>query len=279
MANMSAYSNITVTLSLNGGVVSGCSGTGIFDGTAATPQTLSQPTVAITRTEAINQNTEGGQNAALVVNSTGNNANPTDGSIAMTTAITANAQQNGDGDVVAVFGSAINSGASGRGAFGIFANAEAAAKGTSAIAVGINLVNNTGEDQTLAGFLAAGIGSFGIDIPVSGNGKSAAGIIFRSTGSSFDTGIYMAPGVVTGAYAIDIPGFVVAANGDIAQAGGLGIQNGYGGTRPCLIAGSSGLQVNNAANTAVLLYIDENGVCSIAGKTLTFNSDNTVTWS
>jgi hypothetical protein len=178
--------------------------------------TIARPSLTISKTEAIDTDTEGAQNAALSVSSIGNNTS-SPGIVAQVNGILGFAQQNGSGDVVAIFGSALQNGAAGHGAFGGFFAAEAVVPGTAAIAVGTQTTNNTGADQSLGAFMDTGIGSIGMDLPAGGNYTSATAMLLRSDGSYFDTGISIMAGAI-GPYAFYFPGGNIDGSGNLNHA-------------------------------------------------------------
>lgn len=169
----------------------------LYAGSSTSPVTAVTPTVGISRYEAINMiDTEGGQNPALYVQTTGNNTSG-GSTIAQAAGITANAQQIGGGDVVAVYGTATQAGTlSGRWAYGGFFNANANAAGMNAYAVETFQFNNTGSDAPLT---LGGIPSIvGLHVGAGGANLNTAGAWFGNNGggTQFDAGLYFSPGSI-----------------------------------------------------------------------------------
>ncbi|PYE21320.1 hypothetical protein C7410_115163 [Paraburkholderia silvatlantica] len=187
---------------LTSGAVGGSSVTSsrvarLFDGSSSTPVTTIAPSVGISRYEAINNiDTEGGQNPALYVQTTGNNTS-VGSTIAQAAGITANAQQIGSGDVVAVYGTATQAGTlAGRWAYGGFFNANANVAGANAYAVETFQFNNTGADAplTLGGIPAM----VGLHVGAGGANLNTVGAWFGNNGggTQFDAGLYFSPGAI-----------------------------------------------------------------------------------
>lgn len=168
-----------------------------YAGSSGTPITAITPTVGISRYEAINNiDTEGGQNAALYVQATGNNTSSVP-PIAQVNGVTSNVTQIGTGDSVGFFAYSTNSSTNaGHTAYGIFADAIANTAGTNAFAAELFANNSTGTSQPLS------VGSTppmtGIHItPTGANNSTAALWISKDTGSGgtaqWDSGLYLGP--------------------------------------------------------------------------------------
>ena len=142
--------------------------------------------LTINKTEAINVDTEGAQNAPLHVAVVSNNTS-TNSIIAQSNASLFESIQNGTGDVTAVYASATYSGGgcvSGRcyGAFGAFLTANATVANASAFSLGLGLANETGTHYTWLGLLSGGPTTVGIDLPAGGHYRSAVGLSLRASG-------------------------------------------------------------------------------------------------
>jgi hypothetical protein len=195
----------------------------ITGGSSGTPISSIAPMVAVTRYEAVTANTEGGQNAALYVESKGNNT--TSGSnIAQVNAVTAYAEQIGSGDAVAFFGNATQAGSGQYGAFGGFFSCNATSASGSCISVGTGTANNSGSNQTYAGWLASGPGSFGLDLPATGTYTNAGAILIRNAGTTWDTGLAITNGATSTA-AIKSDGFLLSPAGVVNYTYGASSAN------------------------------------------------------
>jgi hypothetical protein len=247
----------------------------IISGSIANPVTNNYPSVAITRREAITTDSQGGQNAALYVESQGNNTSNV-GIIAMTTAITAYAKQNtgGSGDVVGVYGAAIQNGTTSPGsttytAFGSFFAAQAASASSSCFGTEYDINNSTGTNLSWATYTSTNQITCGIDNAASGPNLSTAGMILRNSSNKFDMGIafknnstlsadvYSESSAVTTFYdkgshttGIDLTNATYSGN-SIQTNGTISISNDV--TTSSLIVGSFGHKIGRQSSTGSLL--------------------------
>lgn len=209
---------------------SGANGTlaRFYAGSSGTPVTTITPTVGISRYEAINQDTEGGQNPALYVQSTGNNT-WSSGVIPQVAGITANVAQIGTGDSVAFYGLSKNSStASGHFAYGLFVQAWAATAGTSAYALETFTNNSTGSNAPLTvGTTPAMVGWHATP---NGGKNSTAGVWFSNdtngSGSQWDTGVYFSASSVATASIIDASSAVDSVKIQGSHTNGLNLASG-----------------------------------------------------
>lgn len=170
-----------------------------ISGSAANPLLTATPSVAISRYEALNNlDTEGGQNAALWVESVGNNISVAGSSIAEVLALGVSAIQLGSGDVVALYGQAQMQGSNvvGRAsaAYGLFTNASAQVAGSAAYGYENIVINSTGIDYGYFDFISGVLGSktvIGIALEAAGNNLCTAALWVRSGGQNqvFDVGL------------------------------------------------------------------------------------------
>lgn len=238
-----------------------------YSGSAGTPVTVINPTVGISRYEALTGiDTEGGQNAALYVQGIGNNNSVPGTYIGQVNAITADATQQGYGDAVGFFTYARNNSTSGGTAFGGFFDAIANTSVTYAYAIETFSTNNTGANAPLT------IGSqpkiVGLHITPNGsyNGTAALWLDKNSNGGSnvWDSGVYLAPSSM-GTYgfldasnstqSLTIQGAhtygIVMNNGTYsgAQIQATGWQLGSNGTVVTSISPTSNWNVNSTGST------------------------------
>ena len=164
----------------------------LYDGSNANPVTSIRPSISISRNEATTADTEGGQNAALLINLTSNNVSAV-GEVAQGNALTVYTTQNGSGENVAGFFAGTNNSSTGArfwSSYGIFALA--VATGSKSSATGINgvIANNTGVDCPYASISPGGatcseIGVFQQSI---GANLHSAGMLLYSNSGQFDVG-------------------------------------------------------------------------------------------
>jgi hypothetical protein len=178
-----------------------------YAGSSGTPVTTVTPTVAISRYEAINnQDTEGGQNAALYVEDIANNVsgNPPP-PVAQVNGITSNVFQNGTGDSVGMFAYSTNSSTnSGHTAYGGFFDAIANSAGTHGFGLEVDSTNSTGSNVGYTG-LSPYPGIVGIHVQAAGANLNTAGIWIGNVSSSpdYDVGIAVTNDINTTAYEDD----------------------------------------------------------------------------
>jgi len=168
-----------------------------YAGSNTAPTTAITPTVGISRYEVINQDTEGGQNAALYVEDTGNNASAA-GEIGQVNGITANVFQIGQGDSVGMFAYSNNySTNGGHTAYGGFFDAIAGTAGTAAFGLEIDSTNSTGYDVPYTG-LSPYPNEVGIHIQAAGANLNTAGIWVGNVSGSplYDVGVAFTAGSV-----------------------------------------------------------------------------------
>jgi len=177
----------------------------IFGGSAANPLTTAAPSVAISRNEAINTDTQGGQNPALYIEAVGNNtsapapAGPLGGPlIAEVLGLNVTTTQLGSGDAVALYGAAnvngSNAGTRPSYAFGIFTNSVATNSGSGAFGHENIVQNNTGSDYGYANYIGGGAGGKGVfayEAGAYGTNLATAALWVRSVNGTtkFDAGI------------------------------------------------------------------------------------------
>lgn len=214
------------------GAVGGGSANGalarFYAGSSGTPVTAITPTVGISRYEAINQDTEGGQNPALYVQSTGNNT-WSSGVIPQVAGITSNVSQIGTGDSVAFYGLSKNSStASGHFAYGLFAQAWAATAGTNAYALETFTNNGTGSNAPLT--VGATPAMVGWHATPNGGKNSTSAVWFSNdtngSGSQWDTGIYFSASSVVTASFIDASSSVDSLKVQGSHTNGLNLTAG-----------------------------------------------------
>jgi len=178
-----------------------------YAGSSGTPVTTITPTVAISRYEAINnQDTEGGQNAALYVEDIANNVsgNPPP-PVAQVNGITANVFQNGTGDSVGMFAYSTNSSTnSGHTAYGGFFDAIANSAGTHGFGLEVDSTNSTGSNVGYA-VLSPYPGIVGIHVQAAGANLNTAGIWIGNVSSSpdYDVGVAVTNDINTTAFEDD----------------------------------------------------------------------------
>jgi len=178
-----------------------------YAGSSGTPVTTITPTVAISRYEAINnQDTEGGQNAALYVEDTAVNVsgNPPP-PVAQVNGIVANVFQNGTGDSVGMFAYSNNySTNSGHTAYGGFFDAIAGTAGTHGFGLEIDSTNSTGSNAPYT-VLSPYPSLVGIHIQAAGANLSTAGIWIGNVSSSpsYDVGVALTNDINTSGFEDD----------------------------------------------------------------------------
>lgn len=174
------------------------------------PVAVKSNAVKIQRTEAINVDTEGGDNAALDVRSDGNN---TSGGaiIAQPVGIRTTAVQTGSGDSVGIFSYALNAGTGFYAAISGFFLAQATSPSTGAVALGLAVDNSTGTSRPFA--FSGSLYFVGVDSPCSGNAGCSAAFISRNSGQAWDVGFGVQSGSVSGSAFIS-PGFRVDPSGN-----------------------------------------------------------------
>lgn len=168
-----------------------------YAGSSSIPITAITPSVAISRYEAINQDTQGGQNAALLVEDVGTNSS-SGGTIAQVTGITSVAVQAGTGDSSGLVSTSMNaSTTAGYTAFGGYFQANATTSGTRAFGVEIDSANNTGSDVSYSQ-LSPYPAHVGIHVQAIGSNMGTAGVWVGSlTGTpQYDVGIAFTPGSI-----------------------------------------------------------------------------------
>ena len=167
----------------------------------ATPQGTTQPSVAISRYEALTlANTAGGQNAALHVDVQSNSSAATQ---ATGIATYSTMSQAGGGDSTALLAVANEAATNGSGAFGGFFQATATGAGAVAWALETAAANSTGSDQPWT--VGGGVGAFSgfCDCTSTGANLATAGIALRASGNQFDVGFGAHTGSVKTAFAQD----------------------------------------------------------------------------
>ena len=224
--NTGAFSTLTA-LSANSTYSSLQSGTptlGTFAaGQVANPITSANPTIGVSRYEAITTATQGGQNAAVTISSEGNNTS-SGGVIAQTNSLAVFAKQIGKGDVVAGYFSSQQSGtplttSKSYHSFGVFSVAVADSNvNNQAIAVNSVAFNSTGSDCDISNANQVGgygCGTYGELIQGGGSKLNTAAIyVLAASPSWFDVGLYIATGSVK-TYSIDVPGVQVTPDGQV----------------------------------------------------------------
>jgi hypothetical protein len=256
-------------------------------GSSTNPITAITPTVGISRYEATTVDTEGGQNAALLVNLLSQNTSAASQS-AQGNAIRVYAQQltGGTGDEVGIYSSCVTATgvrASDNHAFGCFGIFTAAERTTNpATTLGANFVvqNNSGVDCPYSSFTPGGTtcGDIGAFIQADGTNLHSAGVLLYSNSGQFDCGYCIYSGAVKTS-AFKSPGFVVSAAGNVA------IGTTSGSSSLSLGMGSANTGTINFLNqsAAVIGYIqqdttDGNMTFDVNGSgpalTLAFNSGN-----
>ncbi|CAE6859745.1 hypothetical protein R69746_07756 [Paraburkholderia aspalathi] len=197
-AQAGAFSSLSVTAS---GAV-GNPGTSadlaqMYAGSASAPVADINPTVAISRYEAVNQDGQGGQNAAVYVQDTANNTS-TSSINAQVNGITSNVIQNGTGDSVAVYGSSVNnSTGQAHTAFGGFFYANSTGAGDRSFGLEVDSSNATGSDVAYTG-LSPYPGMVGIHVQALGSKLNTAGIwVGNAAGAPlYDVGVAFTAGSV-----------------------------------------------------------------------------------
>jgi hypothetical protein len=237
-----------------------------YAGSSGSPITAITPTVGISRYESINQDTEGGQNAALYTQVVGNNTSTPGSIVAQVNGITSDVTQNGSGDAVGFFTYAKNNSTTQGTAFGGFFDAIANTSATYAYAIETFSTNNTGANAPLT------IGSqpkiVGLHITPNGSYNATSALWVSSNtnsgGNVWDSGLYLSPSSV-GTYGfVDASGSaqsltvqgthgygLVLNTGTFtgAQIQATGWQLGANGTVLTSISPTSNWNVNSAGST------------------------------
>ena len=164
----------------------------LYDGSNGTPVTSIRPTFSISRNEAITADTEGGQNAALMVGFISNNVSGV-GQVAQGNALTVNSIQNGSGENVAAYFVATNNSSTGArfwSSYGVFAYANATGSKSSATGVNSVIANNTANDCPYAGLSPGGASCSEIGVFQQSIGAKlhTAGMLLYSNSGQFDVG-------------------------------------------------------------------------------------------
>ncbi|SEI42761.1 hypothetical protein [Paraburkholderia diazotrophica] len=232
-----------------------------YAGSNASPITAITPTFAISRYETINQDTEGGQNAALYVEDVGNNVS-SGSTVAQVNGITANVFQNGTGDSVGMFAYSTNSSTNaGHTAYGGFFDAIANSLGTHAFGLEIDSTNNTGVDVGYSG-LAPYPALVGIHVQALGNNLNTAGIWIGNVSStpSYDVGI---------AFTNDIKTTSIEDDSSSIQAINIAGSHSYG------LVLSSGTYTGNAIQATGWQLSPSGMVRTSTNPAATWNTDST----
>jgi microcystin-dependent protein len=166
----------------------------IFGGSAGSPITTAVPLVAISRYEAITNNTQGGENPALWIESVGNNTSVA-GTIAQVVALTAKSSQIGSGDVVGGYFSSTQNGSNivsrSSSGYGVFVATTGSNSGNSVYGIENITNNSTGQNLDYATFISGGFnGIIGYEIAASGANISTAALWVRSNCIVLVCGIY-----------------------------------------------------------------------------------------
>ncbi len=197
-----------------------------FSGSSGSPVTTGEPSVGISRNEAVaNIDGQGGQYPALYVESVGNNS-MTLPTIAQTIGVTGAATQNGVGDAVGVYGLGTANGGSGRFAYGGFFAANAAVASTSAYASEIATANNTGSNST---YSSGGTPqSVGVNVFTHGANRATAGVVIGNpiVTATFDVGVALRPSSITTTGFRDDSGSVTVFAATGAHTAGIDLASG-----------------------------------------------------
>lgn len=170
-----------------------------YEGSSGTPVTTAVPSVAISRYEAVNTDTQGVQNPALLVEAIGNNVGGSPTPDPQTLAIRAFAEQKGTGDVLGIASTVIQNNAqpnSGRFAYGYYANVWAKGSASAAYGMETHIFNDAAATPYATGTTPYHVGAVYF---AGGAFKSTAGIYFAPTAGStqqWDVGIAFRAGSI-----------------------------------------------------------------------------------
>lgn len=179
-----------------GGVSANSTLARFYAGSSGSPVTAITPTVGISRYEAVNNiDTEGGQNAALYVQATGNNTSSVP-PIAQVNGVTSNVTQIGTGDSVGFFTYSTNSSTNaGHTAYGVFTDAIANSVGTNAFSIEAFVENRTGSNKPLS--VGTTPPMVGMHVTPGGPNSSTAALWVSNDsgggGAQWDSGLYFGP--------------------------------------------------------------------------------------
>lgn len=176
--------------------------TALAHGSNGTKITSTNPTMGISRVEAINGvDTQSGKNAALFINVNGTNTGGGAVTITQSAGLTVKVFQNGTGDAVGGFFDAEELGAPVGGrtsqAAGIFTFGKAANATSTAYGIQAEVMNNTAGDHTADCVPTTTGCSAVLDLVAAGNHQDSQGIVIRTGGQKFDSGIQFQGGSVT----------------------------------------------------------------------------------